>query len=152
MLYYCKKCGRIIFLFDSWTRVCDFCKSDVYPVPEQYLSSEFSINEDLKENFVNEYIKSSTEFDKHLYEDKEKKEIQHANDFEKCNSALNHGKSILEDKYKDNNFAVECPYCHATNAKKITNTSKAVHTAIFGIFSIGRNSKNFHCNNCNSDF
>ena len=34
--YYCKKCGRIIFLFDSWERVCDCCKSDVYPVPEQY--------------------------------------------------------------------------------------------------------------------
>lgn len=29
---------------------------------------------------------------------------------------------------------VEDPYCHATNVKKITNTSKAVHTAIFGIF------------------
>lgn len=47
---------------------------------------------------------------------------------------------------------VECPYCHSTDTKKITNTSKAVHTAVFGIFSIGRNSKNFHCNKCGSDF
>ncbi len=47
---------------------------------------------------------------------------------------------------------IKCPYCHATNVKKITNTSKAVHTALFGIFSMGRNSKNFHCNHCNSDF
>lgn len=47
---------------------------------------------------------------------------------------------------------IDCPYCHAINVKKITNTSKAVHTAIFGIFSMSRNSKNFHCNNCNSDF
>lgn len=47
---------------------------------------------------------------------------------------------------------VEYPYCHSTNTKKITMTSKAVHTAIFGIFSISRNNKQWHCNNCNSDF
>lgn len=47
---------------------------------------------------------------------------------------------------------VECPYCHSTDTKKITNTSKAVHTAVFGIFSMSRNSKNYHCNQCNSDF
>ena len=47
---------------------------------------------------------------------------------------------------------VTCPYCNSTNTKKITLTSKAVHTAMFGIFSIGRNSKQWHCNNCGSDF
>lgn len=36
---------------------------------------------------------------------------------------------------------VKCPYCSSTNTKKITTTSKAVHTAFFGIFSMGRNSK-----------
>lgn len=52
----------------------------------------------------------------------------------------------------DTKPVVECPYCHATNTRKITTTSKAVHTALFGIFSIGRNSKQWHCNQCNSDF
>lgn len=47
---------------------------------------------------------------------------------------------------------IECPYCHSTDTKKISTTSKVVHTAIFGIFSMGRNSKNFHCNKCNADF
>lgn len=47
---------------------------------------------------------------------------------------------------------VECPYCKSTNTKKITNMSKAIHTALFGVFSISRNSKQYHCNNCNSDF
>lgn len=46
----------------------------------------------------------------------------------------------------------ECPYCRSTDTEKITNTSKVIHTAIFGLFSVSRNSKNFHCNNCNSDF
>lgn len=58
-----------------------------------------------------------------------------------------------EELYGDSKVKnIECPYCHSTNTKKITNTSKAVHTAIFGIFSMGRNSKQFHCNNCRSDF
>ena len=47
---------------------------------------------------------------------------------------------------------VRCPYCKSKNTKKISNTSKALHTALFGVFSVSRNSKEFHCNNCNSDF
>lgn len=48
--------------------------------------------------------------------------------------------------------SVKCPYCQSTNTKKITNISKAVHTAMFGIWSTSRNSKNYHCNKCGSDF
>lgn len=47
---------------------------------------------------------------------------------------------------------VECPYCHSRDTKKISNTSKVLHTTVFGIFSVSRNSKQFHCNHCNSDF
>ena len=47
---------------------------------------------------------------------------------------------------------VTCPYCKSTNVTKITKTSKAVHTALFGIFSISRNSKQWHCDECKSDF
>ena len=68
------------------------------------------------------------------------------------NAKMVRGKAILEGGNKGNEFGVECPYCHATNVKRITNTSKALHTAVFGIFSMGRNTKNFHCNHCNSDF
>ena len=47
---------------------------------------------------------------------------------------------------------VECPYCHSTSTKKISTLSKAAHTYMFGIFSMSRNSKNFHCNKCGADF
>ncbi len=62
---------------------------------------------------------------------------------------MEHGRAVLEGRDKGDKFGVECPYCHATNVKKITNTSKAVHTALFGVFSVSRNSKQWHCN---SDF
>lgn len=41
----------------------------------------------------------------------------------------------------------KCPTCTSTNIKKISSTSKAVNTAIFGIFGTKRY-KTFHCNNC----
>lgn len=47
---------------------------------------------------------------------------------------------------------VNCPYCHSTNTKKISGLSKAGSVALFGIFAWGKTSKQWHCNNCNSDF
>ncbi len=46
---------------------------------------------------------------------------------------------------------IECPYCHSVDTKKITSASKVVNTAIFGILGTKRY-KQWHCNNCNSDF
>ena len=40
-----------------------------------------------------------------------------------------------------------CPTCGSTNIEKITTTSKAVNTALFGIFGTKRH-KTFHCNSC----
>ena len=48
--------------------------------------------------------------------------------------------------------AIKCPYCHSTNTKKISGLSKAGSVALFGIFAMGKVSKQWHCNNCNSDF
>lgn len=46
---------------------------------------------------------------------------------------------------------VHCPYCNSTNCKKISGVSKATSVAMFGIFS-QRVKKQWHCNNCKSDF
>lgn len=48
--------------------------------------------------------------------------------------------------------SVECPYCHSKDTKKISNLSKAGSVALFGIFALGKTSKQWHCNQCNSDF
>jgi hypothetical protein len=46
---------------------------------------------------------------------------------------------------------VHCPYCNSTNCKKISGVSKATSVAMFGIFS-QKVKKQWHCNNCKSDF
>ena len=64
-------------------------------------------------------------------------------------------KYPLEDRSKYENKspnAIECPYCHSTNTKKISGISKAGSVALFGVFAVGKVSKQWHCNNCNSDF
>lgn len=55
---------------------------------------------------------------------------------------------IQNYEYRNN---VECPYCHSKNTKKITTTAKAINTAVFGIFGTKRH-KQWHCDNCKSDF
>lgn len=46
---------------------------------------------------------------------------------------------------------VTCPYCKSTNAKKISAVSRAGSILGFGLFS-KKLGKQWHCNNCNSDF
>lgn len=54
-----------------------------------------------------------------------------------------------EYKYRNN---AECPYCHSKNTKKISGFSKAGSVALFGVFAMGKVSKQWHCNQCKSDF
>ena len=65
---------------------------------------------------------------------------------------------ITEDEYRSAGYhhsdkpVIECPYCHSTDTKKISGISKAGSVALFGVFAAGKVSKQWHCNNCNSDF
>ena len=46
---------------------------------------------------------------------------------------------------------VKCPYCQSTNTKKIGAGGRLLSTLTFGIAS-GKMGKQWHCNNCKSDF
>ena len=47
---------------------------------------------------------------------------------------------------------ITCPYCKSTDCKKISGLSKAGSVALWGIFALGKTTKQFHCNNCSADF
>ena len=62
-------------------------------------------------------------------------------------------KSHPENKsFKPSTPTITCPYCKSTNTKKISGLSKAVNVGLFGIFALGKTTKQWHCNNCKSDF
>lgn len=46
----------------------------------------------------------------------------------------------------------KCPYCSSTDLKKISGLSKAGSVALWGVFAMGKVSKQWHCNSCKSDF
>lgn len=147
MLHYCKKCGRIIlFLFDKDEKICDCCESEVFPIPKQFLSGELSIKDELKQQFIDDYVKTSPEFDQYLFDHRD--EIL-AKKSAELNAALEHGKAVLEGRDKGNKYGVECPYCHATNVSRIGFINRAVSTSLLGLAS-SKIGKTYKCNNCGS--
>ncbi len=154
-LHYCKKCGRVVDRVADKTGymddTCDYCKSKVYPVPEKYWldGNPSLIKNEQKELLREELVKTSPEFDEYLFNHRDS-DLQQR--WAKIEATLEHGKAILEGRDKGNKFGVECPYCHATNVKKISGMSKAGSIALFGIFAAGKAGKQWHCNNCHSDF
>ena len=154
-LHYCKKCGRVVERESNRAGyrndTCDYCNSKVYPVPEKYWLDglDFLITNDMKKLLREELVKTSQEFDEYLFTHRECDLAQRT---AQIDAALAHGKEILEGKDKRNTFNIQCPYCHATNIKKISVSSKVVHALTLGLFSVSRNSKQWHCNHCGSDF
>lgn len=68
----------------------------------------------------------------------------------KCGT-LTYSKMPTQKTYNSTPI-VKCPYCNSTNTKKISEMSKAASVAVFGVFAMGKVSKQWHCNNCKSDF
>ena len=145
MLHYCKKCGRVLSHPNGEN--CSFCKSVLYPVPEKYWLDglDFLISNESKALLREELVKTSPEFDQYLFDHRDEILAKQSAEF---NAKMSIGKAIVEEQSK----RVTCSYCGSTNVKKISGISKAGSVALFGIFAIGKVSKQWHCNSCNSDF
>ncbi len=140
MLCYCKKCGRIAEC-DELDEQCDYCLSVVYPVPDKYLNdSKIFIKKDLKQQFIDEYIKSSPEFDQYLFDHRDE-------DLHNCRmenkAKLEHGKAILEEQSR----TPKCPSCGSSNISKIGVVGRAVSFKLVG-FASSKIGKTHKCNNC----
>lgn len=143
MLCYCKKCGRIVQEeYNNSEQKCDYCNNDLEYIPKQFLIGKrgIAINDELKDQFINEYIKSSPEFDQYLFEHREEDMF---NKRISDRAKLAHGASILEEQSK----VPKCPTCGSLNVEKISTGKKIFGGAMFGLFSSDvRNT--MHCKNC----
>ena len=134
----CPKCGFIgLGVFSN----CRYCETP-YIVTEYDLcenSENGNLKSEIRTAIFEKYIKDNPLYSKEAVKRREEQEY--------------HNRLNMPSSYKPKEGSqVTCPYCKSTNTKKITNTSKAVHTVLFGVFSISRNSKQWHCNSCGSDF
>ena len=142
MLCYCKKCGRIILFIIEDKLKCDCCHSKVYPVPDEFLvgKSKMVINKNLKQQFINEYIKTSPEFDQYLFNHRDEILAKQSAEFD---AKMAHGKAVLEENIR----IPKCPTCGSTNISKIGTVNRIISTGLFGLASskIGKTHK---CNKC----
>lgn len=149
MLCYCKKCGRIVQeVYGREEQICDYCNSALDYIPKQFLIGKrgIALDDDLKQQFIDQYIKSSPEFDQHLFdhrdEDLSKRRIENK-------AKIEHGRAILEEKSR----TPKCPICGSTNVNKITIGSRAVKTVMFGVVgAVDDAGKTYKCENCGSKF
>ena len=152
MLYYCSKCGR------QRSRVkgepeepCDYCGNELRPIPEEYLGGKNKcyIKDGMEQQFIEEYIKSSPEFDQYLFdhmkEDIYNRQMQVQADIDEC-MAEYEGRRAGGGR-----SGITCPYCHGTSVRKVSLAGRAVSAGLFGLAS-GKIGKQWHCNSCGSDF
>ncbi len=134
-LILCDKCGyfKAVFGFDKHT--CPVCNNETIDISWDDCSfKRFALmSAKEQEEFAVNYV--GHEFDPHWKDER----IYY------CSQRSNNINNNVQ-------FSVKCHYCGSTNVEKITLMSKAIHNSIFGIWSLGRNTKEFHCNNCGADF
>ncbi|MCQ4835969.1 hypothetical protein NE556_12210 [[Clostridium] symbiosum] len=56
------------------------------------------------------------------------------------------------DPFPSNKNVPLCPICHSPNIHKIKLGTKVSRAAIFGIFALPKAGKEWHCDNCGSEF
>lgn len=154
-LMYCKKCGRIVqgHYNDNCETpcYCDCCKSITYKVPEEYLISKSVpiIKDSAKQQFIEELVKPSPEFDQYLFDHREEilaKQNAEFNQKMAIGNAIRNGAKP-EEAFKGNFNVAKCPTCGSTNIEKISLTKKAFGGVMFGLFSSDiRNT--MKCKNC----
>lgn len=71
------------------------------------------------------------------------------NEYNKTEEKIN-SKNSSSSNNKNNN-SVKCPYCQSTNTKKLDVIDRGVSFGFFG-FASSKVGKQWHCNNCKSDF
>lgn len=142
MLCYCNKCGRIVSLLKKeLNEPCDYCQNITQPVPDEYLNdSKIFIKPNLEQQFIDEYIKSSPEFDQYLFDHRDEDLFKRRMENK---AKLEHGKQILEEQSR----LPECPTCHSKNVQSISGIERGASIIGLGIFSKKIN-KSYKCKHC----
>lgn len=151
-LNYCKKCGRICY-----AKKCEVCESNTFEIPDEYLvaSGMWWKSDQLKQEFIETYIKTAPEFDQYYFDHRE--EISNQKHGEHLDICFTDGgktayvKGSNQDPNINARLNIKCSYCGSSNVKKIGVVGRAVSFKLFGIAS-GKIGKQWHCNSCGSDF
>ena len=148
MLMYCKKCGRVV----QRAKICDICGSVTYQVPTQYLMKDvdFLIDSKLEDQFIEECVKSSPEFDEYLFNNRDRIKAQKFAEYERdmaIGDAIRQGADVKTAFRNGGQNMPKCPTCGSLNVRHISGGERVASVGFFGIFSKKIN-KTFKCGNC----
>ena len=148
MLMYCKKCGRMV----QRAKICDICGSVTYQVPTQYLMKDvdFLIDSKLEDQFIEECVKSSPEFDEYLFNNRDRIKAQKSAEYERdmaIGDAIRQGADVKTAFRNGGHNMPKCPTCGSLNVRHISGGERVTSVGFFGIFSKKIN-KTFKCGNC----
>ena len=148
MLMYCKKCGRMV----QRAKICDICGSVTYQVPTQYLMKDvdFLIDSKLEDQFIEECVKSSPEFDGYLFNNRDRIKAQKSAEYERdmaIGDAIRQGADVKTAFRNGGKNMPKCPTCGSLNVRHISGGKRVASVGFFGIFSKKIN-KTFKCENC----
>ena len=156
MLMYCKRCGRVWMKFGTEKDDCDVCGLTCYPIPDKYLLiwkgeiDHDTIDKNKEDQFIEECVKSSSEFDEELFNNRDRIIAQKSAEYER---KIAIGNAILQGADPKTAFRnggqnmPKCPTCGSLSVKPISGAERAVSVGFFGLFSKKIN-KSFKCNNC----
>ena len=143
----CPKCGKfMVSRVITGELMCSDCKCKMincYTSEDKYDSMSFEEKQNWKTRMRQQYVITSREFDPKLFENR---------------ISMESGKTTLNENTPSSasvntkSLTIECPYCHSTDTRKISGLSKVGSVALFGVFALGKTTKQWHCDNCNSDF
>ena len=146
---YCSKCGRELFDKDIECDKCksiDFisekeCKEIIREINNANMFSKKKLLKDPIYKMVNDFIinKPKDYFNAYIINSNNESNEEY---FNRIN------QHTIKQSTKHN---IHCPYCHSTNVTKIGTVNRMVSTSMFG-FASKKIGKQWHCDNCKSDF
>ena len=140
---YCPICGYIDLTEKE--NSCSYCNSHL-TITNEYFDEICSQSELTDKNDIEEYVRQL-----YVYgDDSFNEDIMYAREnTQNVSDQIDYYEDlILNDNDKED---CKCPTCGSTNIKKISTANRIVSTGLFGLAS-SKIGKQWHCNNCNSDF
>lgn len=147
----CPECGKEI---SDKAKACIHCG---YPLDTKVETVEVPVK---KQKTVASYMCNNC-LEMYTFEHKEGNRTQHC---PMCGEAMElwaiekiNDQTGLVDKRITPRSNVEqnlprCPTCHSTKIHKISKLSKAGDAIFWGVFAIGKVNKQWHCDNCGSEW
>lgn len=137
----CKKCGWLLATHEEEPGKCPFCKNK-----REFVDVDFEEFLHWSEEETEAYVCKILPKEKYVLWDRRKLWIEEKKKKDHIQEERWRGEAERESA-----SPVHCPYCNRGDVKKITTTGRLLSVGVFG-FASGKIGKQWHCNNCGSDF